>query len=183
MIFKETDLKGSYLVDIEPKNDSRGFFARYFCEREFSSLGLNTTWRQINNSLTINTGTLRGLHFQVPPHSETKLVRCVQGSIWDVIVDLRAESPCYGQWFGTELSAENRRMMYVPPGFAHGFISLQPRSEIIYLVSTYYNPDAERTLLWCDEDASISWPIEPKEISPKDSQGLPLSAILPVSIR
>ncbi len=181
MIFKETTLKGSYLVDIEPKNDSRGFFARYFCDREFSSLGLNTIWRQINNSFTINTGTLRGLHFQIPPYSETKLVRCVQGAIWDVIVDLRTESPCYGRWFGAELSAENRTMMYVPPGFAHGFISLEPNSELIYLVSTHYHPEAERTLLWCDREVSISWPIEPKEISPKDRQGLSLSTVIPVS--
>ena len=116
-------------------------------------------------------GILRGLHFQRYPHSEIKLVRCIKGEIWDVVVDLRTKSNTYGKWFGTILSEENRTMMYVPRGFAHGFISLRTYSEVIYLVSDFYSPKSEETLLWNDPDISINWPIKPVIISDKDNQG------------
>ena len=114
MIFNETNLKGNFLVDLEPRADERGFFARYFCENEFQKHGLNTRWVQINNSMSKEAGTLRGLHLQRPPYSEVKLVRCLKGSIWDVVVDLRKESESFGKWFGSTLSEKNRTMMYVP---------------------------------------------------------------------
>ena len=168
MNFTPLPLAGAYLIDLEKKEDERGFFARYFCEREFSEQGLNTRWVQINNSMSGDVGTLRGMHFQRPPHAEVKLVRCLHGSIWDVVVDLRKGSDTYGKWFGATLSDENRTMMYVPKGFAHGFVSLESDSEILYLVSDFYAPEAERTLLWNDPDVGIQWPIEPRIISAKD---------------
>lgn len=175
MIFKETKLKGNFLIDLEPRVDERGFFARYFCEREFSEQGLNTQWVQINNSLSREFGTLRGLHFQRSPHSEVKLVRCLRGAIWDVVVDLRQDSETFGKWFGATLSDENRTMMYVPKGFAHGFISLEPNSEILYLVSDFYAPEFEGTLVWNDPDVGIQWPIAPQIISDKDRIGMNLT--------
>jgi len=171
MIFKETNLKGNFLIDLDPILDERGFFARYFCEKEFSNHGLNTKWVQINNSLSCEVGSLRGLHYQQYPHAEVKLVRCLRGAIWDVVVDLRQNSQTFGKWFGAELSDNNRTMMYVPEGFAHGFISLVPDTEIIYLVSEFYTPDSEGTLIWNDPDVDIQWPMEPKFLSDKDKKG------------
>lgn len=171
MRFKETKLSGSYLIDLDLREDDRGFFARNFCEKEFSARGLNAKWVQVNNSLSKQAGTLRGLHFQLNPHQEIKLVRCIQGAVWDVIVDLRENSETFGNWFGVEINAVNRTMMYVPKGFAHGFISLEPNSEIIYLVSEFYNPESEQTLLWCDKKVEINWPQYPQVISEKDKQG------------
>ena len=168
MKFKETKLKGNYLIDLELKEDNRGFFSRFFCEKEFSKHGLNTSWVQINNSLTKNIGTLRGLHFQREPYAEIKLVRCLKGAIWDVVVDLRDKSETFGKWFGATLSEENRTMMYVPKGFAHGFISLEPNTEILYLVSNFYEPKLEGDLIWNDPDVAINWPIQPSVISEKD---------------
>ena len=182
MRFSETTLKGSYLIDLDLKEDERGFFARYFCEREFSEHGLNTRWLQINNSLSKEAGTFRGLHFQRPPHAEVKLVRCIQGAIWDVIVDLREGSETFGNWFGAELSAANRTMMYVPKGFAHGFVSLQQNSEIVYFVSDFYEPKAEQTLVWRDETVAIEWPLKPVVISDKDERGQKLDDIQSVPI-
>jgi dTDP-4-dehydrorhamnose 3,5-epimerase len=175
MIFQQTDLKGAYLIDLVLREDERGFFSRYFCEREFIEYGLNTKWVQINNSLSKAAGTLRGLHVQRPPDAEVKLVRCISGSVWDVIVDLRVSSETYGKWFGAILSSANRTMMYVPEGFAHGFVSIEDHSEIIYLVSNYYNPDAELTLAWDDPTVRIDWPVCPKVISEKDKQGMQLA--------
>lgn len=180
MKFTEIPLPGSYLIDLEPRADDRGFFSRYFCEREFLAQGLNTSWVQINTSLSNEAGTLRGLHFQRPPKAEVKMVRCLQGAIWDVIVDLRAESMTFGKWFGAELTAQNRTMMYVPKGFAHGFVSLQPHSEILYLVSEFYSPEFEGTLLWNTPEVGIQWPTKPLYISEKDTQGKGLSEIEPV---
>lgn len=182
MKFTETPLSGSYLIDLEPRQDERGFFARYFCEQEFAAHGLNSHWVQINNSLNKEAGTLRGLHFQYAPHAEVKLVRCIQGAIWDVIVDLRQNSTSYGKWFGATLSNENRTMMYVPKGFAHGFISLEPNSEIIYLVSDFYAPAYETTLLWNDPEVEIEWPRKPSVISEKDAVGKPLKELAPMSL-
>jgi dTDP-4-dehydrorhamnose 3,5-epimerase len=177
MKYTETPLLGSYLIDLQPHADERGFFARYFCKHEFLAQGLNTSWVQINTSLSIEAGTLRGLHFQRLPNAEIKMVRCLQGAIWDVIVDLRAGSMTFGKWFGVELTAQNRTMMYVPKGFAHGFISLQPNSEILYLVSAFYSPDAEVTLAWNDPVVGIKWPANPKFISEKDKTGKSLAAL------
>lgn len=179
MRFKETPLKGNYLIDLELREDERGFFARYFCEKAFLDRGLNTHWAQINNSMSRKVGTLRGLHFQRSPHAEVKLVRCIRGAIWDVVVDLRNGSKTLGQWFGATLSGENRTMMYVPRGFAHGFISLEPNCEIIYLVSESYAPEAEGTLLWNDSDVAIRWPTEPQVVSDKDASGSALKDITP----
>jgi len=177
MIAKETSLEGNFLVNLELNNDERGFFARFFCVKEFSNYGMNTSWVQINNSMSKSLGTLRGLHFQRSPNAEVKLVRCLRGVIWDVVVDLRKGSETFGKWFGATLSDENRTMMYVPKGFAHGFISLEPDSEILYLVSDFYAPEAERTLLWNDPDVGIQWPIQPQVLSDKDLQGRLLSDI------
>jgi dTDP-4-dehydrorhamnose 3,5-epimerase len=173
----ETKLSGSYIINSDLREDERGFFARLFCEKEYTTMGINSNWVQINNSLSKDTGTLRGLHFQKNPHCEVKLVRCISGAIWDVIVDIRVGSNTFGKWFGAELTAENRSMMYVPKGFAHGFISTEPNSEILYLVSDFYHPGYEQTLLWNDAEIAINWPINPVVISNKDSQGKTLKEL------
>ena len=177
MLFRETNLSGNFLIDIEKKGDERGFFARTFCESEFKKLGLNTVWKQANTSMSSEKGTLRGLHSQTKHHAEVKLVRCTRGCIWDVVVDLRKNSPTFGKWFGAELNDFNRTMMYVPRGFAHGFISLTDETEIFYLVSNSYSPDNEITLAWDDSDVNIDWPIPPKVISEKDKFGLNLQLV------
>jgi dTDP-4-dehydrorhamnose 3,5-epimerase len=170
MKFHPTSLGGAYLIELEKRGDERGFFARYFCEREFAAAGLETRYVQINDSLSARKGTLRGLHYQLPPSSEVKVVRCVRGAFWDVIVDLRPDSPSYRKWFGAELSAENRITMYVPRGFAHAILTLSDDVEAIYLVSASYAPEGERGLRWDDVAIGIEWPIKPTEISPKDAK-------------
>jgi dTDP-4-dehydrorhamnose 3,5-epimerase len=167
--FHTTPLETARLVELEKRGDNRGFFARYFCEREFGSHGLETRFVQINNSLSTRKGILRGLHYQLPPAAEVKVIRCVRGALWDAIVDLRPDSPTFKKWFGTELTAENRFMMYVPRGFAHAILTLGDDTEAIYLVSTFYGPDQERGIRWNDPAIGIEWPIEPTEISPKDA--------------
>jgi len=183
MIFKETKLEGNYLINLQLKEDERGFFARYYCKKEFSQKGLNTKWVQINTSASKEVGTLRGLHYQREPNAEVKLVRCLKGSIWDVVVDLREKSKTFGKWFAAKLSDENRTMMYVPKGFAHGFISLEPNSEILYFVSDFYAPNLEGTLIWNDKKVEINWPIEPKVVSDKDLKGINLEKIIPIEIK
>ena len=168
MIFNPTPLAGAFTIDIEKRGDDRGFFARLFCETEFGQAGLETRFVQINNSLSAKRGTLRGLHYQLPPAAEVKVVRCVRGALWDVILDLRSGSASFGKWFGAEISAENRRMMYVPRGFAHGFITLTDDTEAIYLVSTPYSPGQERGIRFDDPAHDIPWPLQPAEISGKD---------------
>ena len=180
MIFNETKFDTAYTIDLNLIEDERGFFARYFCENEFKEYNLNTEWKQINNSFSKDKFTLRGLHYQLAPSTEVKLVRCIKGSIWDVIVDLREGSKTYGEWFGTELSENNRRMMYIPKGFAHGFLSLSVNSEIIYLVSNFYSKENERSVLWSDETLGIKWPAKPIIISNKDSIAPNFRDILPV---
>jgi dTDP-4-dehydrorhamnose 3,5-epimerase len=170
MKFHTTPLDGARVIELEQRGDQRGFFARYFCEREFAADGLETRFVQINNSLTAKKGTLRGLHYQLPPAAEVKVVRCVRGAFWDVIVDLRPDSPSFKKWFGAELSAENRQMMYVPRGFAHAFLTLTDDAEAIYLVSAFYGPEQERGVRWNDPAIGIEWPIEPVEVSPKDAE-------------
>lgn len=170
MIFTPLKLEGAYLISLDKKGDDRGFFARYYCEEEFKKHNLKTGWVQMNNSFSKDKGTLRGLHFQYPPHSEAKLIRCFRGAIWDVMVDIRKDSKTYGQWYGVELSAENRNMVYIPEGFAHGFISLTDDSEILYMVSSAYAFESEGTLRWNDPFHKIEWPIEPSIISEKDQK-------------
>jgi len=182
MIFIETQLPGSYLINLELIEDDRGFFSRFYCLDKFKSVGLNTYWPQVNNSLSKREGTLRGLHFQRPPHSEVKLIRCLSGAIWDVIVDLRKSSPFFGKWYAAELSAQNRTAMYVPQGFAHGFITLMPNTEVIYFVSCSFAPEAEGALVWNDPDVGIKWPILPKVISEKDKIAPRIFEISPISI-
>jgi dTDP-4-dehydrorhamnose 3,5-epimerase len=168
MIFTELPLKGAYSINLSKREDERGFFARFFCEKEFQEMGLNTQWVQMNNSLSKLKGTIRGLHFQYPPNAEVKLIRCFRGAIWDVIVDIRKKSDTYGKWYGIELNEENRTMIYVPKGFAHGFISLTDNSEILYMVSSEYSKESEGTLKWNDPFHGIEWPIDPVIISEKD---------------
>jgi dTDP-4-dehydrorhamnose 3,5-epimerase len=170
MKFHVTPLVGAYTIELEKRGDRRGFFARLFCESEFSKAGLAAKFVQVNNSLSAKKGTLRGMHYQLPPRAEVKVVRCVHGSLWDAILDLRPDSPTFGKSFGAELSAENRLMMYVPRGFAHAILTLTDDTEAIYLVSEFYGPQEERGVRWDDPNFNVSWPIEPSEISPKDAK-------------
>jgi dTDP-4-dehydrorhamnose 3,5-epimerase len=159
MIFSPTRIRGAMVVEIEPRADERGLFARGFCRREFEAHGLNPNVAQANIGMSRQRGTLRGLHYQIPPHAETKLVRCTAGAIFDVIVDLRPGSASYKQWVGVELTAANRRMLYVPEGCAHGYLALADNSEVFYLVSEFYAPGAERGLRWNDPAFGIEWPV------------------------
>lgn len=168
MIFNETPLKGAYTIELEKKGDDRGFFARFFCVDEFRKHDLDSGIVQINNSLSKDRGTLRGIHYQLDPKAETKIVRCIQGALFDVIVDLRRNSDSFGKWFGTELTDDNRRMMYIPKGFGHGFITLKENTEALYLVTEFYAPDFERGIRWNDPYFNIEWPIDPVVISEKD---------------
>lgn len=168
MLFTETKLKGAYIIDIKPIEDERGFFSRSYCKQEFKNYHLNTNIVQANVSFNKKRGTLRGLHMQAAPLGETKLVRCTSGSIYDVIVDMRLESPTYMEWIGVELTAENFRMLYVPEGFAHGFITLEDNTNVTYQVTQVYVPDAEVAFRWDDPAFGIDWKIEPVVISEKD---------------
>jgi dTDP-4-dehydrorhamnose 3,5-epimerase len=168
MRFQETQLPGAWLIDPVPVSDDRGFFSRVFCTREFASHGLETKFEQHSISYSRQQGTVRGLHFQKPPYSEVKVVSCHQGAIWDVIVDLRVDSPTFGQWNAFELSAENRRRLYIPQGFAHGFQSLVDHVEISYLISAFYVPEASSGYRYNDPAFGINWPLPPGAISDKD---------------
>ena len=168
MIFTETKIKGAYIIDIKRIEDERGFFGRAFCQHEMKEHGLNATVAQANLSSNKKRGTLRGLHYQQAPHEESKLVRCTRGSLFDVLVDLRKDSSTYCQWLGVELTADSFRMLYVPEGCAHGFITLEDNTDIMYQVSQPYAPGAEKGLLWNDPAFGIVWPIEPIVISEKD---------------
>jgi dTDP-4-dehydrorhamnose 3,5-epimerase len=168
MIFTETMLPGAFLVDAEPHEDTRGFFARAWCAREFEQHGLTTRVAQVNMASNLRRGTLRGMHYQSVPHAETKFVRCTRGALYDVIVDLRPNSPTYTQWFGIELSFANRRALYVPEGFAHGYLTLVDETEAFYQVSEFYAPDAEQGVRWNDPAFAIEWPLEVHVISEKD---------------
>ncbi len=173
MKFEPTKVAGAHLIQLEKREDDRGFFARFFCQDEFLAHGLETSFCQINNSLSRTRGTLRGLHYQLPPAAEVKVVRCLSGALYDVVLDLRPSSPTFRSWFGAELTAENRAMMYVPRGCAHGFITLEPDTEALYLVSDKYNPNSERGIRFSDPAFSVAWPTTPAEISDKD-QSWPL---------
>jgi len=170
MIFRNTDIQGAFVVEIEPKDDERGFFARGFCRKEFEAHGLNTDVAQANIGMSRLRGTLRGLHYQIGPHEETKLVRCTAGAVFDAIVDLRSCSPSYKKWLGVELTAENHRMIYVPEGCAHGYLTLADNTEVFYLVSRSYSAGAERGVRWNDPAFAMHWPLmERVVISDKDA--------------
>jgi dTDP-4-dehydrorhamnose 3,5-epimerase len=169
MIFTETRLQGAYLIDIEKREDHRGFFARTWCQHEFGEHGLVARLVQANLSFNRQRGTLRGMHYQTPPYAEAKLVRCTRGAIYDVIVDLRPDSPSFKQWIGVELSAVNYRMLYVPEGFAHGFQTLEDNVEIMYQVTQFYTPEAEGGIRYNDPALGIMWPLEVTVISEKDA--------------
>jgi dTDP-4-dehydrorhamnose 3,5-epimerase len=166
--YSELTLQGVFLVSLEAREDTRGFFSRLFCNLEFRSHGLEFEIVQINNSGSRRAGTLRGLHYQVAPHGEQKLVRCVRGSVFDVAVDLRRSSPTFGHWAGHTIDAASREMMFIPRGCAHGYLTLEDDTELIYATSAPYVSEAERILRWNDPAFSISWPIEPGIISEKD---------------
>lgn len=168
MKFTETKLPGAYVIDLEPIRDARGFFARAWSSSEFAACGLNSQTVQCNLSFNYRGGTLRGMHYQVAPNREVKLVRCTRGAIYDVIVDLRPSSATYRAWVGVELSLENYRMLYVPEGVAHGYQTLVDDSEVFYQVSEYYHPESERGVRWDDPSFGIEWPLPVSEISEKD---------------
>lgn len=168
MIFTETKLKGAYIIDVKRMEDERGFFGRSYCQKEFEEAGLNTNAVQTNVSSNKKKGTLRGLHMQLPPYGETKLVRCTRGALYDVIVDLRKGSSTFMQWVGVELTMDNYRMLYVPEGFAHSFITLEDNTEATYQVTAFYQPEAERGFRWNDPAFKIEWPFTPTIISLKD---------------
>lgn len=168
MIFTETKLKGTFIIDIVKNEDERGFFSRTWCVNEMKEFGLNQNICQTNISFNKTKGTLRGMHFQTAPYQEAKYVRCTKGSIYDVIIDLRKDSPTFKQWIGVELSAVNYRMLYVPEDFAHGFITLEDSTEISYLMTEFYVPDSGKIIRWDDPSFNIDWPIQPIVISEKD---------------
>lgn len=168
MRFLETELDGAWLVEVEPIFDHRGFFSRTFCRREFAARGLETDFVQHSQSYSTACGTLRGMHYQSPPHGEVKIVDCIKGAIWDVIIDIRPKSPTFGQWRSFELTAENRRQLYIPAGLAHGFETLSSDTEVRYLISSYYEPSAASGLRHDDPAFAIPWPLPVAVISPKD---------------
>ena len=169
MIFTETTLAGAFLLDLERHEDERGFFARSWCVREFAERGLNAQLVQCNISFNRHRGTLRGLHYQVSPHEEAKVVRVTQGAMHDVIIDLRPDSPTYRQWLSFELTSASRKSLYIPAGFAHGFQTLTDNVEILYLMSEFYVPDSARGVRWNDPVFGIDWPAtEQRVISERD---------------
>jgi dTDP-4-dehydrorhamnose 3,5-epimerase len=183
MIFSETPLAGAYLIDLEPRADERGFNARAWCAREFAEHGLEARPEQSNVIFNHRRGTLRGLHYQLEPFAETKLFRCITGAIFDVIVDLREESPTFRQWFGVELTAASRRMLYVPRRFAQGFLTLTDDTELLYQVTACHTPVAERGIRYDDPAFAIRWPSAPVVMSAKDSQWPDFAASLAGSER
>ena len=184
MIFAATQLDDAWLIEVEPREDQRGFFARTWCRQELAAQGLDTEIAQESLSYNRHRGTLRGLHFQRSPHEETKIVRCTRGGIFDVIVDLRPRSPTYLQWQGFELTAENRKALYVPKGFAHGFQTLTDEAEIAYQISAFYAPDSAGGYRYDDPEFGIAWPLPVTAISERDLEWLPFKSnatSLPVS--
>ena len=179
MIFIETKLKGAFILELERREDNRGFFARAFCQDEFTRHGLKPTIAQANIAFNKKTGTMRGMHFQCPPAAETKLVRCTRGAIHDIIVDLRPESPTYLDHVAVELTADNHRTLYVPERFAHGYQVLEDGTETSYQVGEFYAPATEGGLMYNDPRLGLTWPLPATEISPKDGAWNLLSEIEP----
>ena len=170
MRFTKTALPDAYLIELEKIEDERGFFARSWCSSEVAEHGLNPRVVQCSISFNEKKGTLRGMHFQMAPHSEVKVVRCTMGAIYDVIIDLRPGSPTFKRWAAFELTAGNRRMVYIPENFAHGFQTLQPQTEVFYQMSAFYAPESSRGVRWNDPQFGIEWPKGDRIISPKDQQ-------------
>ena len=182
MKFTPLPLSGAFRVDLEPRGDARGFFARLFCAEEFAAHGLAARWVQCNTSFTAAQGTLRGLHFQRPPAAETKLLRCLRGAIFDVIVDLRSGSPTYGRWHGERLDDANRSMICVPEGFAHGFQTLTPDVEMLYFHSAAYSPAHEGGLRWDDPGVAVDWPLAVTEVAARDAAFPTLDKLEPIRL-
>jgi dTDP-4-dehydrorhamnose 3,5-epimerase len=168
MIFTETKLKGAFILEPEKLKDDRGFFARSWCQREFESYGLNSRLVQCSISFSEQKGTLRGMHYQLAPYEEAKLVRCTNGSIYDAIIDLQPESPTFKQYVGLVLTALNYKMLYVPEGFAHGFLTLQDKTEVFYQMSEFYSAEHSRGVRWNDPAFGIAWPLVPSTMSDRD---------------
>jgi dTDP-4-dehydrorhamnose 3,5-epimerase len=168
MDFIPTPLKGAYIIDPEVRKDNRGAFFRTYCKKEFAKIEFTKEWVQMNHSVNLIKGTVRGLHYQIPPFSETKLIRCIKGKIWDVIIDIRKLSPTFLQSFSMELSAENKKMLFIPEGFAHGFQTLENDCELIYNHSSFYNPESESGLRFDDPTLNIKWNISVSELSERD---------------
>lgn len=174
MIFHSTPLQGAYVIDLEQLKDERGLFARTFCEREFEQIHHEKKFVQMNHSLNKHKGTLRGMHYQKPPFAEIKLIRCIRGSVWDVLVDIRKESPTFMQHFGVELSEHNMRMIYIPEGFAHGFQTLEDNTALIYHHTEFYTPSSEGGLKYNDPALNIKWKMPPSIMSKKDQNYQPI---------
>ena len=168
MIFTATRLEGAYVIAPEPLEDERGFFARSYCSREFMQAGLAFNFVQCNISFNRQAGTLRGMHYQAAPHAECKLVRCTMGAIYDVIVDLRPASATFRHWFAVELTSGNRKMLYAPAGFAHGFQALQDDTEVFYQMSAAYHPESAQGIRWDDPAIGIQWPLTNPVLSARD---------------
>lgn len=177
MKFHSTSLPGVWLIELEPRKDERGYLARTYCEKEFVEHGLNTRWVQCNSTLTRKRGMLRGLHYQAEPRGEIKLIRCLSGVIFDVVLDVRPGLPTFGQWESFELSEERQSQLYVPAGFAHGFQCLTESCSLLYHMSEFYVPELSRGVRWSDPDANIVWAIANPQLSPRDAC-LPLLADL-----
>ena len=169
MIFSETSLNGLYIIDLLRLEDERGYFARSWCQREFAEHGLNSQLVQCNISFNRRRGTLRGMHYQTAPYEEAKLVRCTQGALYDVVIDLRPVSQTFKRWFAVELTSENQRALYIPEGFAHGFQTLIDNTEVFYHMSEFYHPESAKGIRWNDSEFGIEWPIDALVISEKDN--------------
>jgi len=168
MIFEKTILPGVFIVHVEPKVDERGFFARAWCRQEYAKEGLNTELAQCSFSGNPKKGTLRGMHYQAAPHAEAKSVRCIRGAVFDVVLDLRPQSHTFRKWLGLELTAANRDMIYIPEGCAHGFLTLEDDTEVLYQISEFYHPESARGVRWSDPAFQIAWPAPPEVISERD---------------
>jgi dTDP-4-dehydrorhamnose 3,5-epimerase len=175
MKFEATHLKGVWEISLEPIGDERGYFARAFCRREFEAHGIDPTVVQCNTSFNRQARTLRGMHWQVDPAAETKMVRCIRGALYDVVVDLRPDSPTYLQHFGIELTADNGKMLFVPGHFAHGFLTLEPDTQAFYMTGAFYAPECERGVRYDDPALKIDWPVQPEIVSEKDLGWPPFS--------
>jgi dTDP-4-dehydrorhamnose 3,5-epimerase len=169
MKFNSLPVNGAFIIEPEPFKDTRGQFARIFCKEEFKDIRFSEEIAQINHSINVKKGALRGMHYQNPPQAETRIVKCIRGKVFDVIIDVRKNSSTFLIWHGEILSAENVRMMYIPKGFAHGFQVLDPNSELIYFHSGYYDPSLEAAIRYCDPKIGIKWPLNVSEISEKDA--------------
>lgn len=170
MIFNKTTLPGLYEIELEKREDERGFFARFYDINEYKNHNLEAKIVQINNSFTNDKYTLRGLHYQLPPKAEVRIVRCLKGAVLDMSLDLRPKSPTFGNSHSAKLTADNRKMVYIPKGFAHGFMTLEDNTEMLYMVTEFYSPENERVIRWDDPKFKMKWPAKPKYLSEKDSK-------------